>query len=218
VQLRGVELNEKNFVAALYEIAERGDSFEYADALGAALREGDPLKSPIVELLGNFLSSGPPRQAEFAAKVHNLHGVLPAAKLSEALARQELDAIPKLRLMIATDLSLCIQKGELAYSKTLRRFAGDVSIDGWLTACYVIFDHEWFLANLKLVLSDDPDKADGRLALVGDTKAELLRLRDELRERRAQIGDQTLRLYEERLAEVLPRFADTPDTIRWRTT
>src|SRR5581483_7094221 len=154
--LRGIELNEKNFVGVLYEVAERGDP-EVVEALSEALQQDDSLKGSIIEVLGSFLTNGSPALANFAAQA-NYYLVIPPEKLIHALAREDLASVHQLRQLIASQLGDCIEKGRQAYTTDLRRLAADSSIDGALTPCFMKHDHDWFLSNLRLVLGADPQK------------------------------------------------------------
>jgi hypothetical protein len=177
----------------------------------------DPsLRARAGQVLGDLLVNGAPREAEFAGGLSQMYPLVPAGALAAGLRRPDLPTVGSPAFAVGAALRDAVLSGRAPYDDSLRQFAARADLDGVLTPVYVVFDHGWFLDHLKTVLSDDVYQADFRLRSSVETWGEAERVLDELRARRAEVGDAVVDAFIRSVQEFFPAPKDDADRkIRW---
>lgn len=167
------------------------------------------------DALAGFLLSGNEDQTRFAASVANPTFVS-VETWTAALAREDLDDATREEMRFS--LSMAARRSRGAYGSWMRQFVGQSSWD-WFMAAYNFWDHDWFMANLPILLAaaDMRPLATFSFSHQHMNRAEALRYRGELAGRREQLGneflDPLLAQIDTMLAE--DRYLPGDGAIRW---
>ena len=170
------------------------DSHSWGGAAASELLQrlrGTALEGEANRIFERFLTSGSAEEARLAQDCVS-PSLISVAELERATERTDLPADVQRGILSALARALAAQPKEFqARHRALLSQPGSDALVG----AVIVADHTWFLAHVKDVLGAHADGASNRLwyGLQALNKAEAARLRDELEDGRAQLGDDYVR-------------------------